>query len=228
MDRGSWRDRPARERLRREAGPNLLPEERELFPKIEARREFSDGHLTRAHLLGRCRGAQPGGERVLAGAGARRAEELKKRATAEHIEVGGVEVIARQETFSRLALADPAGLEASDPSFVEGGGSLAAPACADGKIVEYDEEDEEERRREERQRGRRASDEHEPSPCRCPQKDKKAPMRKPALAAYKFESAARRRAARRCAYSTAGSGVADVCSGSRRRQTHGKTSNRDP
>ena len=51
----------------------------------------------RAGRLGRRRCQQPGGQRLLAGAGPRRAEPLEERALAEQVEVGGIGMIDVQE-----------------------------------------------------------------------------------------------------------------------------------
>ena len=119
------------ERVAADRRRHLLAEDGQVLPEIEARRQRLHGLLPRAHRRGIRRRQQPGGERLLAHARPRGAEQLEQRALAEEVEVAGIRMVGVAEARSGAAGARPLPVEAREPSPVVRGAPLGpetAPA----------------------------------------------------------------------------------------------------
>ena len=81
--------------------------------------QLGHGLVPLADDLRRRRGEQPGGQRLLAGPGPRRAEPLEQRAVAEQVEVGRIGVIEVEEPLPRDPGPGPGAVDPLQPLLVE-------------------------------------------------------------------------------------------------------------
>ena len=110
---------------------HLLAEDGQVLSEIEVGRQRLHGLLPRAHRRGIRRSEEPGGQRVLAHARPRGAEQLEQRALAEEVEVAGVRMVGVAKARPGAAHARPLSIEAREPALVERDdplGPSAAPA----------------------------------------------------------------------------------------------------
>ena len=119
---------PAAARVVRAVGADrrrhVLAEDGEILPQVETRRQGLDRGLSRAYRLGLRGRQQPGGERGLAHARPRLAEQLVQRAFTEQIEIAGVRMVRIREARSRAPGPRPPAVEARGSPPVERGAAL--------------------------------------------------------------------------------------------------------
>src|SRR5260370_11778327 len=102
-----------------DAGPDGLPEHRQILAQIQARLKFGDRLLPAGRLFPRSRRQEPRGQRIFAGASASRAKQLEKRSLPENVEIFFVNVRWIAEALARLPGADPLIFQAGQAALVE-------------------------------------------------------------------------------------------------------------
>src|SRR5207248_601174 len=102
---------PAGNGVEIDADRHVVAQQRQLLAQVELWGQLRDRALAGADLVGAGRAPQPARECVLAGARARRAEQLEERARPEEVEVGGIGVVGVEEALAGLPLAGPGVVE---------------------------------------------------------------------------------------------------------------------
>ena len=126
---------PGRQRLGVQPGPDVVAEQRQLLAQIERGRSSATA-ACRARISATGAGARSHArQRLLAGARARRAEQLEQRAGAEEVEIAGVRMRRVDEALAGLAAARPAILEPRQAALVERHGAVGALPGADDRVV---------------------------------------------------------------------------------------------
>ena len=129
------RRRQGAERVAPDRRRHLLAEDGQVLSEIEVGRQRLHGLLPRAHRRGIRGREQPGGERLLAHARPRGAEQLEQRALAEEVEVAGIGMVGIVKARPGAAGARPLPVEAREPAPVERDEPLGAEAPpADSRV----------------------------------------------------------------------------------------------
>jgi hypothetical protein len=175
--------RPVDQLVRSVVRAHLLTEAGQLFAQVERRAQLRDRLLPGSDRRG-CRGfEQPAGERPLADARARRAEQLEERSLAEQVEVVGVGVVRIEEALAAAALPRPALLEPRQAGLVEGGRPLGLRAAPDQPVVDARRDDEGDDRQQDPGPGDRTRHHHRPQQDRRDGEDREAHHRQPQVGA---------------------------------------------
>ncbi len=135
VNRGALRS-PSGQGVEIDAGRHVAAQQSQILTQIEKRTQFGDGGLTRADLLRRRRMQQPRSQRVLAGARARRAEQLEQGTRAEQIEIARIRVSIVVEARTVLAAPPPVVAQTRQTIFVKGDGpQRSVPSASDSFVV---------------------------------------------------------------------------------------------
>ena len=175
------RCRQRREGIGARGRRDLLAEDRQVLAQVQVRRQGLHRRLPGAHRCGIRRRQQPRGDRLLAHAGPRVAEQLVQRAFAEEVETVGVRVAGIAEAISGAAGPRPLASETREPSSVERRAPLRLPAPPANPPVDHHQGRERQGRRREPPRRQHGRPEREPCDQRRRQRDAEAGARDPFL-----------------------------------------------